>query len=133
MGGGSYPKNAFGFLGHKPEYIQSEWLPGGIVLSHMDNVNWVNYYPFKGRAEGEDILDSIEKTKKGGSMYLCLNLQLGLPGEFLEASHDSLYRQFMIAICANRRRKKWNNLPPLLKYVAKRLVYDIRKSLRWIG
>jgi glycosyltransferase involved in cell wall biosynthesis len=125
-GGGSYPTGAFGSVDHCPDSIESEWLPGGFVLSHIHNLNFKNFYPFKGRAHGEDILDSIEKRRRGGRLYICLNIQLGLPEESICVTKKMLYRQFIVAILVNRKNGIDNYFWAWLKFLVKKVVYGIR-------
>ncbi len=38
--------------------VETEWLPGGCVLHHRDNLILENFYPFSGKAYSEDIYHS---------------------------------------------------------------------------
>jgi hypothetical protein len=50
--------------------IEVDWLPGGCVLHHRDNVITENYYPFPGKAYGEDFFFSILAREKGIKLYV---------------------------------------------------------------
>ena len=49
--------------------ILSEWLPGGAVLVRRSDLITHDYYPFDGRAYSEDIIHSIEWSKKGVRLW----------------------------------------------------------------
>lgn len=48
----------------------SEWLPGGCVLHQRKNVVLENYYPFAGKAYGEDTIHSVTMRQKGIQLYV---------------------------------------------------------------
>jgi glycosyltransferase involved in cell wall biosynthesis len=50
--------------------VEVEWLPGGCVLHHRDNLITDNYYPFPGKAYGEDFFFSILAREKGIKLYV---------------------------------------------------------------
>jgi len=50
--------------------VEVDWLPGGCVLHHSDNVITENYYPFPGKAYGEDFFFSILAKEKGIKLYI---------------------------------------------------------------
>ncbi len=54
-----------------PNDAEVEWLPGGCVLHHRDNLILENYYPFSGKAFAEDLFHSHLLRKKGISLYRC--------------------------------------------------------------
>jgi glycosyltransferase involved in cell wall biosynthesis len=51
--------------------IEVDWLPGGCVLHHRDNVITENYYPFSGKAYAEDLYFSSIARSKGLKLYIC--------------------------------------------------------------
>jgi glycosyltransferase involved in cell wall biosynthesis len=50
--------------------IEVDWLPGGCVLHQRHNVITENYYPFTGKAYGEDFFFSILAREKGIKLYI---------------------------------------------------------------
>jgi len=52
------------------ELIESEWLAGGCVMHHRDNLILNNYFPFEGKAFGEDVIQSFRLTKKGIKLFI---------------------------------------------------------------
>jgi len=53
--------------------IESEWLPGGVVLCHKSDLITNNYYPFPGKAYSEDLIHSILWRKKGCRLWTYLD------------------------------------------------------------
>jgi glycosyltransferase involved in cell wall biosynthesis len=51
--------------------VQSEWLPGGCVLHSKENLVLEDYYPFKGKAYGEDVIHSIMLRRKNIKLFIC--------------------------------------------------------------
>lgn len=45
--------------------IQTEWLPGGCVLSYREDLIQENFYPFAGKAYSEDVIHSLLRRKRG--------------------------------------------------------------------
>jgi glycosyltransferase involved in cell wall biosynthesis len=55
---------------HKGSAINTEWVPGGVVLHCHQNLITNNYYPHTGKAYSEDLYHSVELTKKGIELYV---------------------------------------------------------------
>lgn len=53
---------------------ESEWIPGGAVLSHKEDLIVHNYYPFKGKAYSEDLMHSILWRKNGCRLWTALDV-----------------------------------------------------------
>ena len=51
--------------------IKTEWLPGACVMHYKNNLILENYYPYEGKAYGEDVIHSILLKKKGIKLYVC--------------------------------------------------------------
>ena len=54
----------------KRDFLSCDWLPGGLILHEKKNLVLKNYYPFKGKAIGEDILHSKILRQKGIKLYV---------------------------------------------------------------
>jgi glycosyltransferase involved in cell wall biosynthesis len=50
--------------------FEVSWLPGGCSMSHRSDVILEDYYPYSGKAFGEDILQSLKRKKLGLKMYI---------------------------------------------------------------
>jgi glycosyltransferase involved in cell wall biosynthesis len=48
----------------KGELMQTEWLPGGCVLSYKEDLILDSFYPFTGKAYGEDAIHSILRNQQ---------------------------------------------------------------------
>jgi glycosyltransferase involved in cell wall biosynthesis len=55
------------------DYLEVDWQSGGCVLHHRDNLVFSNYYPFSGRAGGEDLFHSFILRSKGLKLIMCRN------------------------------------------------------------
>ncbi|MCZ2473341.1 glycosyltransferase family 2 protein [Aquirufa ecclesiirivi] len=64
---GIYPEN------QREKIVKTQWLPGGMVLHHRDNLIIDNYFHFIGKAYSEDLFHSFELRKVGVSLYVVLN------------------------------------------------------------
>lgn len=47
------------------EYYDVDWLPGGCILHHRENLVMENFFPFPGKAFCEDIIHSHHLTQRG--------------------------------------------------------------------
>jgi glycosyltransferase involved in cell wall biosynthesis len=56
------------FCGQEP--FQTDWLPGGCVLSFRSDLIVDDYYPFKGKSYSEDLIHSILRKRKGISHWV---------------------------------------------------------------
>lgn len=50
-------------IGNEP--FETEWVPGGCVLSHRQDLVTDNYFPFPGKAFSEDLIHSIYWRRRG--------------------------------------------------------------------
>jgi len=57
-----------------PRVVESEWLPGGVVLCHKDDLITYDYYPFKGKAFSEDLIHSILWRRQGCRLWTVLDV-----------------------------------------------------------
>ena len=53
------------------EPYEVEWLPGGCTLHHRENLVKYNYYPYEGKAYGEDLFHSAIMRQNGLNLYHC--------------------------------------------------------------
>jgi hypothetical protein len=60
-------------FGHSNSIVETQWLPGGMVLHHRDNLIFNNYFPFSGKAYSEDLFHSAEMKQNGINLYVILN------------------------------------------------------------
>lgn len=54
--------------------VESEWIPGGVALSHRDDVITENYYPFTGKAYSEDLVHSLLWRRSGCRLWTVLDV-----------------------------------------------------------
>jgi len=52
------------------KYYLSDWLPGGCILHHKENLILKNYLPFKGKAYAEDVIHSYYLKKSNVKLYV---------------------------------------------------------------
>lgn len=60
----------------------SEWLPGGCVLHFNANLILYDFYPFEGKALGEDVIHSILLRKNKVSLHICKAARVVNTGAF---------------------------------------------------
>jgi hypothetical protein len=60
------------------EIVEVEWLAGGCLLHHRDNLILENFYPLKGKAYCEDLIHSFHLTSKGLKLIVCIDARCGL-------------------------------------------------------
>ncbi len=60
------------------EIIEVEWLAGGCVLHHKANLVLKDYFPFKGKAFGEDVIHSHYLKKSGVKLLINTNAKCNL-------------------------------------------------------
>ena len=52
------------------DIIEVEWVPGGCVMHHRNNLIFDNYYPFDGKAYCEDLFHSYYLSQKGLKLFV---------------------------------------------------------------
>lgn len=57
----------------------AEWLPGGCILHHRNNLILEPFYPFSGKAYVEDLIHSFYLRQKGIKMYYLLSVSALTP------------------------------------------------------
>ena len=50
--------------------VDVEWLPGGCVMHRKENLVLENYYPFSGKAHGEDVIHSWYLRQRGCTLLI---------------------------------------------------------------
>jgi len=50
--------------------FEVEWLPGGCVISHREDLVLDEYYPFPGKAFSEDLIQSLHRRKRSIKMWV---------------------------------------------------------------
>jgi hypothetical protein len=82
------------FASDNNKFAKSEWLPGGCVMHYKQNLYLNDYYPFTGKAYGEDVIHSILLRKNGISLYICRNAVIKNDGAYAEVfnSFCELYK-----------------------------------------
>ena len=126
FGIGGYPSHGYNL---ECGLIESEWLPGGVVLSSRDCLNTVDYYPFAGRAYGEDIIDSILKRKRGIRLFILPKIRVDVVSDDPNVlSFRSLAKEVVVDLYVS---KKINNyiffIFPILKVFLKAIYFVFRK------
>lgn len=50
--------------------LESDWLAGGCIMHHRDNLVLDNYFPFNGKAFGEDVMHSLILKDRDTKLYI---------------------------------------------------------------
>jgi hypothetical protein len=89
---------AFGadLLGGEVSEFESEWLPGGCVLHHRQNLITENYFPFAGKAYSEDLFFSRLARARGLKLYIIRDsrCQVDPMPELARLPLRDIFRQF---------------------------------------
>ena len=57
----------------EPGLFETQWLPGGCVICHRDDLVTEDYYPFAGKAFCEDLVHSVLWKKQGTRLWMHLD------------------------------------------------------------
>jgi hypothetical protein len=57
------------------ELVQTQWLPGGCVLSFREDLVIEDFFPFEGKAYGEDVYHSFYRKKAGTKMWVATRVK----------------------------------------------------------
>ena len=57
----------------EPGLFETQWLPGGCVICHREDLVTEDYYPFAGKAFGEDLVHSVLWRKQGTRLWIHLD------------------------------------------------------------
>ena len=92
---------------------ESEWLPGGCILHRRENLVLDDYYPFAGKAYGEDVLHSVQLRKRGITLVVVRGALIGIdaggprplsiPGSLRGMRADYRWRRRLIADASGSR------------------------------
>ncbi len=66
----------FNKLNYPLKTIELEWLQGGCIIHYKENLIMSNYYPFKGKAFGEDVIHSCLLRKNKIKLVLDPNIKV---------------------------------------------------------
>jgi hypothetical protein len=74
-----------------PDIFETQWLPGGCVLCHREDVVTEDYYPFVGKAYAEDLVHSVLWRQKGVRLWAhpnayCATLVATIPFSWLSSN-----------------------------------------------
>ena len=63
--------------------FETQWLPGGCVICHREDLVTEDYYPFAGKAFGEDLVHSILWKKQGTRLWMHLDASGTISYDFM--------------------------------------------------
>ena len=72
------------FVSDNNHFARSEWLPGGCILHFKQNLCLIDYYPFSGKAYGEDVIHSILLRKRGVKLFISRRAKIKNEGAYDE-------------------------------------------------
>lgn len=83
--------------------VETDWVPGGCVICHRDNLVLENYYPFAGKAYSEDVIHSLLWRRKGVRLWVASNVTIAthlapMPATFKSISADHQARLHLVAL-----------------------------------
>jgi glycosyltransferase involved in cell wall biosynthesis len=86
------------------ELLDIEWLAGGCIIHRKENLLVSNFYPFKGKAFGEDVIHSILIKDKG--IKLLIETKASCSLEIIPSSNYSL-KEFLANIRADYKVRRY--------------------------
>ncbi|WP_082163979.1 glycosyltransferase [Methylophilus sp. TWE2] len=83
--------------------VEAQWVPGGCVICHRDDLVLENYYPFAGKAYSEDVIHSLLWRRKGVRLWVASNVSIAthlapMPATFKSISADHQARLHVVAL-----------------------------------
>jgi glycosyltransferase involved in cell wall biosynthesis len=100
----------------KKDLLVVDWLPGGCAMHHRENLILDDFYPFKGKAFGEDVVHSCLLKKNGLTLLLDTRAKCEL--EIIPIT-EYTFKQFMKILYADYKVRKY--LQVLKKNVSVRM------------
>lgn len=86
------------------DYVRTEWLAGGCVVHYRSGLVMENYFPFSGKAYGEDLIHSTLLSKAGVKLYTVKNAVCYFERPNIEREHYSVYSDYRSRCHLNRLR-----------------------------
>jgi hypothetical protein len=116
---------------YEENFVRTEWLAGGCVLSYREDLISENFYPFKGKAYAEDGLHSYLRSKIGinHNVVLGAHALIDVPSnsfKFQDFVREMYARVKIVKIMKGSIVRKFIYI--LAEYV-RRMLWDIRQ--RW--
>jgi len=86
------------------ELIEADWLPGGCVMHRRENLVLKNFYPFKGKAFGEDVLHSYWLKENGVRLFITKKTRCVLD---IVVSTEYTFKQFSKNMYSDYKVRKY--------------------------
>lgn len=105
---GKISKIGSGF-GYDPESTsaelnRTEWIAGGCTLHHKSSLIFKNYFPYAGKAYGEDLLHSVELTNSGVKLFNVKSAVCFIEKPVLNRETYSLRADYKVRLYLNELR-----------------------------
>lgn len=103
-------------LASDQRYHDVEWLPGGCILHHRENLVLENFYPFRGKAFCEDIIHSHHLRHRGIALKIDTRARVSVdvPTEVL--SFGAFRKEVRADLAARRHFMTLSSRSPFLTY-----------------
>ena len=86
------------------QVVEVEWLAGGCVLHHKDNLVLQNFFPYRGKAYSEDLIHSHYLRQNGISLYVDTAARCALE---LDAQDRMGWRRFLRMLVDDWRARSY--------------------------
>lgn len=113
------------------EPYETQWLPGGCVLCHREDLITENYFPFVGKAFSEDLIHSVSWRQRGVRLWMipnasCMTSVAPMPFSWSPMKADMNAHGFVVQLIGGQmwRLRLWFAL-----YVMKQTLLS---AFRWI-
>jgi len=115
--------SVYGYQSNKNSLVNEvEWHPGACVLHYKNNLILQDYYPFQGKAYGEDIIHSILLRKNNVKLYALNNAFCYIDPPALDSNY-SIDADFKVRKLINKLRGK-SLIPVFLWFLYKKLFWS---------
>lgn len=95
----------FEYVLNSRKFNKTEWLAGGCILHFRSRLFLDNYFPFEGKAYGEDLIHSFYLNKVGINLYIINNAICFIDRPILNKQSYSLDSDFKSRVYLNKLRK----------------------------
>jgi hypothetical protein len=110
--------------------VETQWLPGGCVVCHREDLVLENFFPFAGKAYCEDLVHSLLRRKRGIRLWVMAGGCCMTPAAPLSFDWSSVHSEIKARIYVVRLSggKLWRLALWYLMDVPKRVVLAARSK-----
>lgn len=116
------------YCGHDP--VETQWLPGGCVLCHKEDLVTEDYFPFVGKAYAEDLVHSVLWRRQGVRLWVvpsasCMTSVASMPFSWLSMRQFMMPHVYVVKLMGG---KLWRIRLWYVAYVLKQVLLMLPKQ-----